>query len=56
MTPMVVLYFSADESNTFYGFESLTASIDSNGLSYLIWNNPMQVDTIEAKTSPNPVI
>ena len=44
--------FSADESNTFYGFESLTASIDSNGLSYLIWNNPMQVDTIEAKTSP----
>ena len=43
---------SADESNTFYGFESLTASIDSNGLSYLIWNNPMQVDTIEAKTSP----
>lgn len=44
--------FSADESNTFYGFESLTASIDSNGLSYLIWNNPMQADTIEAKTSP----
>ena len=47
-----LLTFTPDETNTFYGYESLTANVDSDGLSYLIWNNPMQVDTIETAVSP----
>lgn len=47
-----LLTFTPNETNTFYGYESLTANVDSDGLSYLIWNNPMQVDTIETEVSP----
>ena len=39
--------FSPDESNTYYGYESFLANIESDGLSYLIWNNPMKQDTIK---------
>lgn len=47
-----LLTFAPDETNTFYGYETLTANVDNDGLSYLIWNNPMQVDAIDTTVSP----
>ena len=41
--------FPEDEAREFYGYESLTANVDSDGLSYLIWNNPMKVDSIKTE-------
>ncbi len=41
--------FPEDEAHDLYGYESLIANVDSDGLSYLIWNNPMKVDSIKTE-------